>query len=271
VSGIGNIYADEALWAARVHYEQPTATLSRRRAQALLAAALASPAAAAAYADAKASYDAGRFDQAASEFEALLAARPDDAAMHYDLGNAYLKAGRLGRASASYQRAFDLDPRDLPVVADPHLSESQLLQEPFRFVETPENIGLDPGAVRNAGGKAGERRLIPGRESHPTRYFADIFLGKAGFAQRAPDPELRGGAFARPVVVQIVDVCAVGHPVDAVFPADLDKPAEQLSLAEETSVGGVGREVFVFELVGLYADHVDAQFGGCFQGILFFP
>ena len=37
ISGIGNIYADEALWAARVHYEQPTATLSRRRALALLA------------------------------------------------------------------------------------------------------------------------------------------------------------------------------------------------------------------------------------------
>jgi formamidopyrimidine-DNA glycosylase len=37
VSGIGNIYADEALWAARVHYEQPTVTLPRRRAQALLA------------------------------------------------------------------------------------------------------------------------------------------------------------------------------------------------------------------------------------------
>jgi formamidopyrimidine-DNA glycosylase len=37
VSGIGNIYADEALWAARVHYEQPTATLTRQRARALLA------------------------------------------------------------------------------------------------------------------------------------------------------------------------------------------------------------------------------------------
>jgi formamidopyrimidine-DNA glycosylase len=37
VSGIGNIYADEALWAARVHYEQPTATLSRARATMLLA------------------------------------------------------------------------------------------------------------------------------------------------------------------------------------------------------------------------------------------
>jgi formamidopyrimidine-DNA glycosylase len=37
VSGIGNIYADEALWAARVHYDQPTRALSRARAVTLLA------------------------------------------------------------------------------------------------------------------------------------------------------------------------------------------------------------------------------------------
>lgn len=37
ISGIGNIYADESLWAAKVHYEQPTATLSRPRATLLLA------------------------------------------------------------------------------------------------------------------------------------------------------------------------------------------------------------------------------------------
>ena len=37
ISGIGNIYADEALWAAKVHYDQPTATLSRPRAKLLLA------------------------------------------------------------------------------------------------------------------------------------------------------------------------------------------------------------------------------------------
>lgn len=37
ISGIGNIYADEALWAARVHYDQPTRSLSRARAQTLLA------------------------------------------------------------------------------------------------------------------------------------------------------------------------------------------------------------------------------------------
>jgi formamidopyrimidine-DNA glycosylase len=37
ISGIGNIYADEALWAARIHYDQPTGSLSRAKAKTLLA------------------------------------------------------------------------------------------------------------------------------------------------------------------------------------------------------------------------------------------
>jgi formamidopyrimidine-DNA glycosylase len=37
LSGVGNIYADESLWAARVHPEQPTESLSRARARVLLA------------------------------------------------------------------------------------------------------------------------------------------------------------------------------------------------------------------------------------------
>ena len=39
VSGIGNIYADEALWAARMHYARPTRTMSRARATAVISAA----------------------------------------------------------------------------------------------------------------------------------------------------------------------------------------------------------------------------------------
>ncbi|TKA11700.1 bifunctional DNA-formamidopyrimidine glycosylase/DNA-(apurinic or apyrimidinic site) lyase [Actinacidiphila oryziradicis] len=31
ISGVGNIYADEALWRTKLHYERPTATLSRPR------------------------------------------------------------------------------------------------------------------------------------------------------------------------------------------------------------------------------------------------
>jgi formamidopyrimidine-DNA glycosylase len=37
ISGVGNIYADESLWAARVHYEHPTDRLPRARARLLLA------------------------------------------------------------------------------------------------------------------------------------------------------------------------------------------------------------------------------------------
>lgn len=37
VSGIGNIYADEALWAARIHYAQPANSLSRAKVRILLA------------------------------------------------------------------------------------------------------------------------------------------------------------------------------------------------------------------------------------------
>ena len=38
ISGIGNIYADEALWRAKLHYERPTARLTRPQATLLLAA-----------------------------------------------------------------------------------------------------------------------------------------------------------------------------------------------------------------------------------------
>jgi formamidopyrimidine-DNA glycosylase len=36
ISGIGNIYADEALWRARLHYDRPTATLRRGQVDTLL-------------------------------------------------------------------------------------------------------------------------------------------------------------------------------------------------------------------------------------------
>ncbi|MFI5805432.1 bifunctional DNA-formamidopyrimidine glycosylase/DNA-(apurinic or apyrimidinic site) lyase [Streptomyces sp. NPDC051561] len=36
ISGVGNIYADEALWRARLHYERPTATMTRPRSAELL-------------------------------------------------------------------------------------------------------------------------------------------------------------------------------------------------------------------------------------------
>ena len=81
----------------------------------LLASLLSLPAAAAPYDDANKAYDGGYYDQAVSVFAALVDKNPNDAALRYDLGGALLKDGKLGRASASYQRAFELDPRDSDV------------------------------------------------------------------------------------------------------------------------------------------------------------
>ncbi|MFI6448137.1 bifunctional DNA-formamidopyrimidine glycosylase/DNA-(apurinic or apyrimidinic site) lyase [Kitasatospora sp. NPDC050543] len=39
ISGVGNIYADEALWRSRLHYDRPTANLTRPQAALLLASA----------------------------------------------------------------------------------------------------------------------------------------------------------------------------------------------------------------------------------------
>ncbi len=41
ISGIGNIYADESLWRAKVHYLRPTATLTRPAARSVIQAATA--------------------------------------------------------------------------------------------------------------------------------------------------------------------------------------------------------------------------------------
>ena len=62
--------------------------------------------------DAAEAYDAGDFEKAAELYETVLASGLDAAVVHYNLGNARFKQGRLGPAIASYLRAARIDPRD---------------------------------------------------------------------------------------------------------------------------------------------------------------
>lgn len=57
-------------------------------------------------------YKEGKFVEAAQAYAELSASDPDNPYLHYNLGNAYFRANRLGRAVASYSRAFRLLPRD---------------------------------------------------------------------------------------------------------------------------------------------------------------
>src|SRR6185295_12087768 len=61
---------------------------------------------------ANAFYEKGEFAQALPVYEKLVQANPNEAAYHYDLGNAYVKTNQVGKAVASYLRAFRLSPRD---------------------------------------------------------------------------------------------------------------------------------------------------------------
>ncbi|MFH1139203.1 MAG: tetratricopeptide repeat protein [Pseudomonadota bacterium] len=57
-------------------------------------------------------YDEGRFAEAADEFQKLVAQGAKNGPLFYNLGNAYLKAGDLGRAVLWYERAVKYSPRD---------------------------------------------------------------------------------------------------------------------------------------------------------------
>lgn len=62
--------------------------------------------------EAQRKYDARDYHGAAGAYSKLLEANPRNPALHYNLGNALFKEGRLGPAIAAYQRAFDILPRD---------------------------------------------------------------------------------------------------------------------------------------------------------------
>jgi tetratricopeptide (TPR) repeat protein len=66
----------------------------------------------AAFRDAAALYDAGQFEQAAARYESLAAAGVRSANLFFNLGNAWFKAGQMGRAILNYERARHIAPRD---------------------------------------------------------------------------------------------------------------------------------------------------------------
>ncbi len=69
-------------------------------------------------------YLEGDFVGAISAYEAVLGAGFESAALHYNLGNAYFKAGDLGRAILAWERARTISPTDPDVLANLELARS---------------------------------------------------------------------------------------------------------------------------------------------------
>jgi len=75
----------------------------------LIASAFAQPAAQ--FAKANQEYGGGHFKEAIDAYEGLVRSGEWSVNLFYDLGNAYFRAGDLGRAILNYERALALDPR----------------------------------------------------------------------------------------------------------------------------------------------------------------
>ncbi|MCB0155825.1 MAG: tetratricopeptide repeat protein [Anaerolineae bacterium] len=79
--------------------------------------------------DAEESYRAGRFEQAVSEYETVIAAGVEHSTLYYNLGNAYLRQGDLGRAILNFRRAQRLDPRDDDIANNLDLARAQTVDK----------------------------------------------------------------------------------------------------------------------------------------------
>jgi tetratricopeptide (TPR) repeat protein len=75
-------------------------------------------------------YADGRYDEAIAAYQAVRAAGWQSGALEYNLGNAYMKRGDIGRAVASYERAVRRLPRDPDVAANLAFARERAAIEP---------------------------------------------------------------------------------------------------------------------------------------------
>lgn len=71
-------------------------------------------------------YEQGKFTEAAAGYQKLIEAGQTSAAVLFNLGNAWFKSGKIGRAIIAYRQAAALTPRDPDVVANLQFARSQV-------------------------------------------------------------------------------------------------------------------------------------------------
>ena len=74
-------------------------------------------------------FERGEFAEAAQHYEALVGLGYRDAAVHYNLGNAYLESDDLGQAILNYLRAEELSPRDPDIIANLELARGRTVDQ----------------------------------------------------------------------------------------------------------------------------------------------
>jgi len=71
-------------------------------------------------------YEQGKFTDAAAAYERMLQSGQASAALYFNLGNAFFKAGQIGRAIGAYRQAEMLTPRDPDLRANLQFARNQI-------------------------------------------------------------------------------------------------------------------------------------------------
>ncbi len=72
-------------------------------------------------------YEKGKFREAADEYAKIIQSGHASAPVYFNLGNAFFKAGQIGRAILAYRYAKALDARDPDIVANLQFARNQVL------------------------------------------------------------------------------------------------------------------------------------------------
>jgi hypothetical protein len=70
-------------------------------------------------------YEEGKYTQSAAAYEKIVQAGTVSPALYFNLGNAWLKAGQIGRAICAYRQAEAIAPRDPDIRANLQIARSQ--------------------------------------------------------------------------------------------------------------------------------------------------
>ena len=80
-------------------------------------------------AEANQRFERGEFAEAIQQYETLIGLGYRDAAVYYNLGNAYLESGDLGWSILNYLRAKELSPRDPDILANLELARNRTVDQ----------------------------------------------------------------------------------------------------------------------------------------------
>ena len=92
-------------------------------------------------------FERGEYAEAAQQYEALTGLGYRDAAVYYNLGNAYMEDGDLGQAILNYLRAEELSPRDPDIIANRSRTVDHLQAEGDSLVASIADFGRQWGTA----------------------------------------------------------------------------------------------------------------------------